>query len=117
VSYEDKLWAEFDREQAARRAEAARLRNLRPSPRQRQVLQLIWDCQRMGQLPPTVREMAAALDITIQAVVDLVAALLRKGLLEKAAAKSARALRLTSAGRTSIGAPPCDCSCHQEVQP
>lgn len=71
----------------------------RVTERQRFVLAQIHATVRAMGVPPTVRELAAALDITsTNAVVDFIDALARKGMLERGARDRARSLRLTPLG-------------------
>ena len=73
-----------------------------PTQRQREILRLI--AERIDEgLPPTVRELGDALGISsTNGVADHLAALVRKGLLERRHNR-ARAMRLTTYGLQTIG--------------
>jgi len=73
-----------------------------PTPPQRRVLGLLSERELAGQVPPTYREIAAALGWRAPGTVrDHVRALSRKGLVSRS--RLARGLQLTAAGRAEAG--------------
>jgi SOS-response transcriptional repressor LexA len=79
---------------------------LDPSPRQRDVLQLFVDAARLGDPAPTYREICDAIGITgLKCAVEHVAALVKKGWLERGSRGAARSVTLTDHARAAHGLP------------
>lgn len=71
-----------------------------PTPLQQQVLDVIGEWMIRHGVPPTIRELAAALGVASQACMDRIRLLERKGYLVREPGLKARGLRLVPRGAT-----------------